>query len=161
MRRQTENINYLSMYKALLISLAILLSWTNKIHSQTVVPHTIIIPETPLEHFTDNRFGLFIHWGPVSLRGTEIGWSRNHQVSQSDYDSLYREFNPVLFDAEAWVKTAKDAGMKYLTITAKHHDGFCLWPSAYTAYHIDNTPFRNDLVGLLAKACQKYGIKLY
>jgi alpha-L-fucosidase len=112
-----------------------------------------------LKNFMDLRFGMFIHWGPVTLRGTEIGWSRNHQVAQNDYDSLFREFNPVLFDAESWVKTAKAAGMKYLTITAKHHDGFCLWPSAYTPYNISNTPYQKDVVGLLAKACKKYGIK--
>jgi len=109
--------------------------------------------------FMDKRLGLFIHWGPVTLRGTEIGWSRNHQVSQSDYDSLYKEFNPVLFDADQWVKTAKDAGMKYLTITAKHHDGFCLWPTAFSTYNIMHTPYKKDIVGALAKSCKKYGIQ--
>lgn len=113
-----------------------------------------------LKGFMDKRFGMFIHWGPVSLRGTEIGWSRNREVAQADYDSLYREFNPVLFNADLWVKAAKDAGMKYVTLTAKHHDGFCLWPTAYTAYNIMNTPFKRDVVGELAKACKKYGIKL-
>jgi alpha-L-fucosidase len=83
-------------------------------------------PKTIMNDFMSKRFGMFIHFGPVSLRGTEIGWSRNKQVAQSDYDSLYKEFNPSLFDAEQWVKTAKQAGMKYLTITSKHHDGFCL-----------------------------------
>jgi alpha-L-fucosidase len=112
-----------------------------------------------MKDFMDLRFGMFIHWGPVTLRGTEIGWSRNHQVAQNDYDSLYKEFDPVLFDADAWVKTAKDAGMKYIVITAKHHDGFCLWPTAYTSYNIMQTPFKKDVVGALAKACKKYDIK--
>ena len=112
-----------------------------------------------LDGFMDKRFGMFIHWGPVSLRGTEIGWSRGTQVPKEEYDNLYKEFNPVLFNADAWVKTAKDAGMKYLTITAKHHDGFCLWPSAYTAYDIMSTPYKKDVVGELAKACKKYDIK--
>src|SRR5437867_2466894 len=85
-----------------------------------------------LADFMAKRFGMFIHWGPVSLRGTEIGWSRGHAVVATEYDNLYKEFNPVLFNADNWVKMAKEAGMKYLTITAKHHDGFCLWPSAYT-----------------------------
>jgi alpha-L-fucosidase len=105
------------------------------------------------------RFGMFIHWGPVTLRGTEIGWSRNREVKQGEYDSLYKEFNPVLFNADNWVKTAKDAGMKYLTITAKHHDGFCLWPTKFTDYNIMNSPFKRDIVGELAKSCKKYGIK--
>jgi len=98
--------------------------------------------QASIADFMDKRFGMFIHWGPVTLRGTEIGWSRGNQVQVEDYDNLYKEFNPVLFDADAWVKTAKDAGMKYLTITARHHDGFCLWPSAYTDYNISNTPIK-------------------
>ncbi|MGJ7032431.1 alpha-L-fucosidase [Niabella hirudinis] len=121
-------------------------------------PYSTISKKT-MEDFMGKRFGMFIHWGPVSLRGTEIGWSRNHGVTQSDYDSLYKQFNPVDFDADAWVKTAKETGVKYLTITAKHHDGFCLWPTAYTDYNIMNTPYKKDVVGALAKACKKYGIK--
>lgn len=112
-----------------------------------------------LQDFMDLRFGMFIHFGPVTLRGTEIGWSRNNQVTQDDYDSLYKEFDPVLFNADNWVKTAKAAGMKYLTITAKHHDGFCLWPTKYTDYNISNSPFKKDIVGALAKSCKKYDVK--
>lgn len=114
---------------------------------------------SPINDFMDKRFGMFIHWGPVSLRGTEIGWSRGEQVPTEDYDNLYKEFNPVLFDADAIVKTAKDAGMKYLTITARHHDGFCLWPTAYTDFNITNTPYKKDIVGALNEACKKQGIK--
>ncbi|MCH5598058.1 alpha-L-fucosidase [Niabella ginsengisoli] len=112
-----------------------------------------------LNEFMQDRFGMFIHWGPISLRGTEIGWSRDRDVSKEDYDHLYKEFNPVLFDADAWVKTAKDAGMKYLTITARHHDGFCLWPTKFTDYNIMNSPFKKDVVGALNEACKKQGIK--
>ncbi|NML39972.1 hypothetical protein HHL17_22415 [Chitinophaga sp. G-6-1-13] len=112
-----------------------------------------------LQQFMSDRFGMFIHWGPVSLRGTEIGWSRDKEVPINDYDSLYKEFNPVLFDADAIVKTAKDAGMKYLTITARHHDGFCLWPTKYTDYNIAHTPYRKDIVKALQVACKKQGIK--
>lgn len=125
----------------------------NAIHAQTVKTDPRI-----LEDFMSKRFGMFIHWGPVTLRGTEIGWSRGHQVPAEEYDNLYKEFNPVLFDADKWAKAAKDAGMKYLTITAKHHDGFCLWPSAYTDYDIMSSPFKRDIVGELAKACKKYEI---
>ncbi len=109
--------------------------------------------------FMTQRFGMFIHWGPVTLRGTEIGWSRGHQVNAAEYDQLYKEFNPVLFNADTWVKTAKAAGMKYLTITAKHHDGFCLWPTKYSDYNIMATPYKKDIVGELAKACKANGIK--
>ena len=125
--------------------------------AQNLVPYKT--DKKVLDGFMDNRFGMFIHWGPVSLRGTEIGWSRTSVVPQVEYDQLYKEFNPALFDADAWVKTAKDAGMKYITITAKHHDGFCLWPTKFTAYNIMNTPFKKDVVGALAKACAKYDVK--
>jgi len=107
----------------------------------------------------DQRFGLFIHWGPVSLRGTEIAWSRGHEVPTAEYDSLYKEFNPALFNADAWAKAAKDAGMKYLVIVAKHHDGFCLWPTKISGYNIMNTPFKKDVVGELATACKRYDLK--
>lgn len=125
----------------------------------TVAAPVLQTPQKNIDDFMSQRFGMFIHWGPVSLRGTEIGWSRNREVKQAEYDSLYKEFNPVLFNADSWVKAAKDAGMKYLTITAKHHDGFCLWPTKFTDYNIMNSPFKRDVVGELAKSCKKYGIK--
>jgi alpha-L-fucosidase len=130
-----------------------------KAQVNTTVDPSILTPKKYVDDFMAKRFGMFIHWGPVALRGTEIGWSRNREVKQAEYDSLYKEFNPVLFNADSWVKAAKDAGMKYLTITAKHHDGFCLWPTKFTDYNIMNSPFKRDVVGELAKSCKKYGIK--
>jgi len=104
------------------------------------------------------RFGLFIHWGPVSLKGTEIGWSRGAQVPIEEYDKLYLQFNPTLFNADEWVALAKAAGMKYLVITSKHHDGFCIWDSAYTDYDIMSTPFKRDILRELSDACRRQGI---
>jgi alpha-L-fucosidase len=115
-------------------------------------------PESDVADFMRLRFGLFIHWGPVTLRGTEIGWSRGREVPTAEYDTLYKEFDPVLFDANAWVATAKAAGMRYLTIVAKHHDGFCEWPTALSDYNIMHTPFKRDVVGELAEACRKQGL---
>ncbi len=114
--------------------------------------------EEALEQWRDMRFGMFIHWGPVSLKGTEIGWSRGREVPTEEYDQLYKRFNPTQFDADQWVRIAKDAGMKYLVITSKHHDGFCIWPSEYTDYDIGNTPFRRDILRELADACKKHGL---
>ena len=113
------------------------------------------------------RFGLFIHWGPVSLVGTEIGWSRGGErrglnftlppgpVPVEQYDNLYKEFNPTQFNAAEWVQIAKDAGMRYLVFTTKHHDGFCNFDSALTDYKITgpNSPFGRDIVAELAAAC--------
>jgi alpha-L-fucosidase len=112
----------------------------------------------PMTTFMSKRFGMFIHFGPVTLRGTEIGWSRGREVPVAEYDELYKEFNPALFNADDWVRTAREAGMKYLTITAKHHDGFCLWPTAVSPYNIGNSPFRRDIVQELAQACRRQGI---
>lgn len=128
------------------------------VHAQQAAAITTT-PKGVINEFMDQRFGMFIHFGPVSLRGTEIGWSRNKEVPKEDYDNLYKEFNPMLFNADTWVKTAKNAGMKYLTITSKHHDGFCLWPTSYSPYNIMNSPFKRDIIGELAAACKKQGIK--
>jgi alpha-L-fucosidase len=111
-----------------------------------------------LSNWQDLKFGLFVHWGPVSLRGTEIGWSRGRDVPIEEYDNLYREFNPVLFDAEEWVRMVKAAGMKYIIITSKHHDGFCIWDSEYTDYDIMSSPFKRDILKELSDACRRQGV---
>jgi len=111
-----------------------------------------------LQQFRDMKFGMFVHWGPVTLRGTEIGWSRGNQVPVEDYDNLYKKFDPVLFDADEWIKTAKDAGMKYFVITTRHHDGFSLWDTKYSDYNIMNTPYGKDVLQQLKEACDKYGV---
>lgn len=115
--------------------------------------------EQRLQWWREARFGMFVHWGPVSLTGHEIGWSRGEQVPVEQYDQLYKSFNPVDFDAEAWVRLAKAAGMKYVVITAKHHDGFCLWDSAQTDYDVTATPFGRDILAELSRACRKHGVK--
>ena len=122
-----------------------------------------IFPEShaeKLEWWKDARFGMFIHWGPVSLKGTEIGWSRGHEIPVSTYDSLYLQFNPVNFNAEYWVLLAKAAGMKYIVFTSKHHDGFCNWDTKYTDYNIMNSPFKRDVMAELAAACKKHEMAL-
>ena len=111
-----------------------------------------------LKNFQDMRFGMFVHWGPVALKGTEIGWSRGREVPISVYDSLYLKFNPTKFDADEWIRIAKDAGMKYFVITSKHHDGFSLWPSKYTDYDIENTPIKRDLMKEMQIACEEQDI---
>jgi alpha-L-fucosidase len=108
-----------------------------------------------VQQWREMKFGLFIHWGPVSLKGTEIGWSRGGQrrgrkdkstgsIPVEIYDNLYKQFNPVKFDADEWIQTAKDAGMKYLVFTSKHHDGFSMFDSKLTDYKITNSPFKRD-----------------
>ena len=122
--------------------------------AQEVTP---VQPEA-LKKWRDARFGMFIHWGPVSLTGHEIGWSRGSQTPVEQYDELYKKFNPTKFNADEWVAVAKAAGMKYMVLTTKHHDGFCLWDTKQTDYNIMNSPFGRDVVKELAEACKKGGI---
>jgi alpha-L-fucosidase len=124
-----------------------------------------------VQAWREMRFGLFIHWGPVSLKGTEIGWSRGGErrgrndkstgsIPVEVYDNLYKQFNPIKFNADEWVQIAKDAGMKYLVFTSKHHDGFSMFDSQLTDYKITNSPFKRDVVRELADACHKAGLKV-
>jgi alpha-L-fucosidase len=112
---------------------------------------------------------MFIHWGPVSLTGLEISWSRANSNPKCPnkgptpievYDHLYQKFNPVQFDAREWVATARAAGMKYMVLTAKHCDGFLLWHSQADGYNIAKTPFQRDVCGELAKAAHDEGMRL-
>lgn len=118
---------------------------------------TPVMPSA-IKKWQDARFGMFIHWGPVSLKGTEIGWSRGAGVPIEEYDNLYKQFNPTKFNADTWVAVAKAAGMKYIVLTTKHHDGFCLWNTKQTDYNIMKTPFKRDVVKELAAACKKGGL---
>jgi len=113
-----------------------------------------------LEWWQDARFGMFIHWGPVSLKGTEIGWSRGREIPVEEYDNLYKKFNPVNFNADEWVSLAKESGMKYIIFTSKHHDGFCNWDTEYTDYNIMNSAYGRDMMAELAAACKKQGMAL-
>ena len=111
-----------------------------------------------LEEWKDARFGMFIHWGPVSLKGTEIGWSRGREIPIAEYDNLYKRFDAPNFDANQWVTVAKAAGMKYIILTTKHHDGFCLWNTRQTDFNVMNSPLHRDVVKELAEACRQQGL---
>jgi alpha-L-fucosidase len=122
-----------------------------------------------LRWWAEARFGMFIHWGPVSLKGTEISWSRANSnpkcpnrgpIAADVYDNLYKDFNPTGFDAAQWVGVAKAAGAKYIVLTAKHCDGFLLWHSQASDYNISRTPFRRDVCAELATAARAQGIKI-
>ncbi len=104
------------------------------------------------------RFGMFIHWGPVSIKGTEIGWSRGAQVPQAEYDDLYKQFNPTNFNATEWVSIARAAGMRYMVLVTKHHDGFCMFDTKQTDHNIMNSPFKRDVTKELSEACRAAGI---
>jgi alpha-L-fucosidase len=102
--------------------------------------------EKRIQEWKDARFGMMITWGPVALKGKEISWSRGVEIPADVYDNLYKQFNPLNFNADEWVCVARVAGMKYIVLITKHHDGFCLWNTRQTDYNIMNSPFRRDVV---------------
>lgn len=121
-----------------------------------------------MAHWRDDRFGIMIHWGVYAVPG---GWWRGHEVrgaaewikkfagiSNTNYDAFLSQFNPTNYDPQAWAKLFKAAGAKYVVITTKHHDGFCLWDSKYTDYDIMSTPYKKDLLGPLVKALRAEGL---
>ena len=110
--------------------------------------------------FEDARFGMFIHFGVYSVLGDGEWVMNNRPITGSDYKRLQGIFNPQAFDAKEWVKIAKDAGMKYITFTSRHHDGFSNWNTKQSDWNIMNTPYGKDLIKQLADECHKQDIKL-
>ncbi|MBN1480663.1 alpha-L-fucosidase, partial [candidate division KSB1 bacterium] len=112
-----------------------------------------------MDWWKDAKFGMFIHWGiyAVPARGE---WVMNQEkIPIAEYEKFAEQFNPVQFHADEWVQVAKEAGQKYLVITTKHHDGFCMWDSKVTNYDIiDRTPFKRDVIRELTDACERAGI---
>jgi alpha-L-fucosidase len=114
------------------------------------------------EWFQDARFGLFIHWGVYSVLGDGEWVMNQQQIPIKAYEKIPAFFNPTDFDAKAWVQMAKAAGMKYIAITSKHHDGFAMWDSKVSDYNIvKRTPYGKDVLKMLADECHKEGIKLF
>jgi alpha-L-fucosidase len=127
--------------------------------------------EKRLEWFREAKYGLFIHWGLYAIPAGEWNGKRSpglgewvmlrSRVPVKQYEQLASRFNPVKFNADEWVKVAKDAGMKYIVITSKHHDGFALFKSNASTYNVvDATPFKRDVLKELADACARAGIRL-
>jgi alpha-L-fucosidase len=124
-----------------------------------------------MEWWRDGTFGMFIHWGAYAVpagihNGEEIPgigeWIMNRaKIPVPEYEKYVKQFNPVKYDANEWARIAADAGMKYMVITSKHHDGFCLWDSKVSEYDVmDFAPIKRDLLKELSVACKKHGIRL-
>lgn len=126
---------------------------------------------TNIEWFKQAKYGMMLHWGLYSLLGGEYKgqkvrdyaeWIQSYfQIPIAEYEKLASAFNPIGFDAEEYVKFAKDCGMSYIVITTKHHDGFALYRSECDKFNVyDATPFHRDILGELSAACRKFGLKL-
>lgn len=114
------------------------------------------------EWFQDAKFGLFIHWGVYSVLGDGEWVMNNQQIPIKTYEKLPAFFNPIEFNPAEWVQMVKDAGMQYITITSKHHDGFAMYDSKVSDYNIvKRTPYGKDVLKMLADECRKQGIKLF
>ncbi|MGB9642036.1 MAG: alpha-L-fucosidase [Candidatus Ratteibacteria bacterium] len=110
--------------------------------------------------FVHDRFGMFIHWGLYALPARHEWVKHREEIPDEKYDIYFKHFNPDLFDPAQWAKTARQAGMKYVVITTKHHEGFCLWDSAYTDYKATNTPAKRDLIKEFVDAFRAEGLKI-
>src|SRR4249920_2926918 len=110
--------------------------------------------------FDSARFGMFIHWGAFSVPGDGECVMNNRNITVAEYSRLKSIFNPVRFDAKLWVAAAKRAGMQYITLITRHHDGFSDWDTKQSEWKITNTDWKKDAVKLIAQECQRQGIKL-
>ena len=110
--------------------------------------------------FTHDRFGLFIHWGIYSVAGRHEWVKHREEISDEAYQKYFDHFYPDLYDPATWAKEAKNAGMKYMVVTSKHHDGFCLWDSALTDYKATRTPWGKDVLKPLVEAFRAEGFRL-
>ncbi len=128
---------------------------------------TLAAPDR-MDWWREARFGMFIHWGVYAVPAGEWGGSTGHgewimetgKVPMDQYRQWRDQFNPTQFDADAWAAAAKQAGMKYLVITTKHHDGFALYDSAASDWDIMSTPFKRDIMKEIAEACRRQGLKI-
>jgi alpha-L-fucosidase len=112
--------------------------------------------------FQDAKFGMFIHWGVYSVLGDGEWVMHNRKMTIEAYEQLPARFNPTKYDPRQWVALAKEAGMRYITITSKHHDGFAMWDSEVSDYDIvDRTPYGKDVLKMLAEECRKQGLELF
>ncbi|MCK5805244.1 MAG: alpha-L-fucosidase [Lentisphaeria bacterium] len=116
--------------------------------------------QATIEWFRENKFGLFIHWGIYALIGRGEWVMHVEQIPVAEYEPLQQQFNPVKFDPAAWADLAKRTGMRYMVVTTKHHDGFCMWDTKQTDYNVMNTPYGKDIIGELSDAFQGEGLKV-
>ncbi len=146
------------------LMVAVLLTWTTFGGSATgaaeATNETKSQRDARMGWWRDARFGMFIHWGIYAVPADGEWYLQSHHVPLGEYAKYAGQFNPVKFDADRWARIAHDAGMKYLVITSKHHDGFCMFKTATTKYNVvDATPWHFDPLAALSDACKRHGVR--
>jgi len=150
--------------RAVVAALAALILLTASPRAGRQQSSEVVAPERAAarEWFRDAKFGLFVHWGVYSLLGQGEWVMQNQKLQVPQYEWLASTFNPVKFNAREWVSAARDAGMRYITITSRHHDGFSMFRTAATKYNmLDWTSFKRDPMKELADECRRQGLKLF
>jgi alpha-L-fucosidase len=132
---------------------------TSNITAQTYTPSKENLEKRKI--FQEDKFGMFIHWGPFSIPGSGEWVMNQRNITVKNYTRLQSFFNPIDFNAAHWVSMAKNAGMKYITLISRHHDGFSMWDTKFSDFNIMNTPYHKDIVKMLADECHKQNIKLF
>jgi len=151
------------LLSAVLIFLAvalIILQTSTAVAQPKIWDETEAQKQERLAWWTEARFGMFIHWGLYAMPARHE-WVKNHErITDEDYQIYFELFNPDLYNPKQWARAAKNAGMKYFVVTAKHHEGFCLWDSKYTDYKVTNTPYGKDLLKPMVEAFRAEGLKV-
>lgn len=158
------------LIKRLATALLVSLLLPAALHAQGSTVETTAQRDQRMRWWREARFGLFIHWGIYAVAAGEYNGQRSDKagewimewanIPRADYEKLAAQFNPIKFNAKEWVRIAKDAGMKYIVITSKHHDGFALYDSKVSKYDVvDATPYRRDPIKELAVEAKKQGLK--
>ncbi len=149
------------MLKKIQLLLVFALLIFSNAHAQKMIgTETDAQKQKRMEWWTDDRFGMFIHWGLYSLAARHEWVKHNEHMTNEQYQKYFDQFNPDLFDPVKWAKQAKAAGMKYAVLTTKHHEGFCLFDSKYTDYKAPNTGAKRDLVREYVNAFRAQGLKV-
>ncbi len=162
---KTKNMSHIKVVfrKIAIISMAILLMHTANAQTTTTpdwARETAAEKTARMQWWTNDRFGMFIHWGLYALPARHEWVQNRERIKPEDYKKYFEIFNPDMYDPVQWAKEAKAAGMKYVVLTTKHHEGFCMWDSKYTDYKVTNTAYGKDLLKSFVDAFRAEGIKI-
>ncbi|GLQ09708.1 alpha-L-fucosidase [Devosia yakushimensis] len=128
--------------------------------NEQIAVKDLVLAQDKKDWFVADRFGMFIHWGLYAL-GARHEWLKNREeITTADYQKYFDNFDPDLYDPKEWARRAREAGMKYVVLTTKHHEGFCLWDSKVTDYKAPNTPYGKDLLKPFVDAFRAEGLKI-